>query len=62
MTWLLFCLIHLLKTACAYVQSKSQLAALEAKNSKLEYQILHLKRAVKNVDTALKAGGHTGHQ
>ena len=36
-------------------QNKSKLTALEDRNSKLEYQILHLKRAVQNGDTALKA-------
>lgn len=39
----------------AAVQNKSKLIALEDKNSKLEYQILHLKRAVKDGDTASKA-------
>lgn len=37
------------------VQNKSKLIALEDRNSKLEYQILHLKRAVKEGDTAAKA-------
>ena len=37
------------------VQNKSKLIALEDRNSKLEYQILHLKRAVNDGDTALKA-------
>ena len=36
-------------------QHKSKLIALEDRNNKLEYQLLHLKRAVKDGDTALKA-------
>ena len=41
--------------SCLLLQNKSKLTALEDRNMKLEYQILHLKRAVKDGDTALKA-------
>ncbi|KAL0048175.1 hypothetical protein WJX82_009297 [Trebouxia sp. C0006] len=33
-------------------QTKTAVDTLQAKNSKLEYQILHLKRAVKDADAA----------
>ena len=39
------------QSACG-LQTKTAVDTLQAKNSKLEYQILHLKRAVKDADAA----------
>lgn len=38
-----------------HLQNQAKLTALEDRNSKLEYQILHLKRAVKAGDSAQQA-------
>ena len=42
------------------MQNQAKLTVLEARNGKLEYQILHLKRAVKAGDSTLQAA-HSQH-
>ena len=51
---------QILNTFTCHLQTQAKLTALEARNGKLEYQILHLKRAVKAGDTALQAA-HSQH-